>query len=652
MIITLKDGSTKEYDSPRSAYEVALDISEGLARAATAAQVNGKTVDLRTTISEDCQLSILTANDKEGLAALRHTTSHVLAEAVKNLFPEAKLAIGPSIETGFYYDFEHASFTREDLDALEKEMKKIIKKGEKLERFTLPRQEAIRFMEEKGEPYKVELIQDLPEDAEISFYSQGDFVDLCAGPHLMSTKGIKAFKLTSSSGAYWRGDEKNKMLSRIYGTAFAKKDELNAYLEQMEEAKKRDHNKLGREMELFTTVDVIGQGLPLLMPKGVIVIKELQRWIEDLEDNEWGYIRTKTPLMAKSDLYKISGHWDHYKDGMFVLGDEDKDKEVFALRPMTCPFQYYVYKAGQHSYRELPLRYSETSTLFRNEDSGEMHGLTRVRQFTISEGHLIVRPDQMVQEFKGCLALAKHCLETLGLQEDVTYHLSKWDPENTEKYIGEPEVWNETEEHIRRVLTELEIPFVEDVGEAAFYGPKVDINAKNVYGKEDTMITIQWDALLAEQFDMYYIDENGDKKRPYIIHRTSIGCYERTLAWLIEKYAGMFPTWLCPEQVRVLPISEKFQEYAQQVNDELKKNGIRSSVDNRSEKIGYKIHESRLARVPYMLIVGAKEEEDRVVSVRSRYLGDEGQKPLAEFIDGISREIRTKEIRKIETDQK
>ena len=652
MIITLKDGSTKEYDSPRSAYEVALDISEGLARAATAAQVNGKTVDLRTMISGDCQLNILTANDKEGLAALRHTTSHVLAEAVKHLFPEAKLAIGPSIETGFYYDFEHASFTREDLDALEKEMKKIIKKGEKLERFTLPRQEAIRFMEEKGEPYKVELIQDLPEDAEISFYSQGDFVDLCAGPHLMSTKGIKAFKLTSSSGAYWRGDEKNKMLSRIYGTAFAKKDELNAYLEQMEEAKKRDHNKLGREMELFTTVDVIGQGLPLLMPKGVIVIKELQRWIEDLEDNEWGYIRTKTPLMAKSDLYKISGHWDHYKDGMFVLGDEDKDKEVFALRPMTCPFQYYVYKAGQHSYRELPLRYSETSTLFRNEDSGEMHGLTRVRQFTISEGHLIVRPDQMVQEFKGCLALAKHCLETLGLQEDVTYHLSKWDPENTEKYIGEPEVWNETEEHIRRVLTELEIPFVEDVGEAAFYGPKVDINAKNVYGKEDTMITIQWDALLAEQFDMYYIDENGDKKRPYIIHRTSIGCYERTLAWLIEKYAGMFPTWLCPEQVRVLPISEKFQEYSQQVNDELKKNGIRSSVDNRSEKIGYKIRESRLARVPYMLIVGAKEEEDRVVSVRSRYLGDEGQKPLAEFIDGISREIRTKEIRKIETDQK
>ena len=651
MIITLKDGSVKEYDSPRSAYEVALDISEGLARAATAAQVDGETVDLRTVLDKDCQLNILTANDKEGLAALRHTTSHVLAEAVKNLFPEAKLAIGPSIDTGFYYDFEHESFTREDLDALEKEMKKIIKKGAKLERFTLPRKEAIRFMEEKGEPYKVELIRNLPEDAEISFYSQGDFVDLCAGPHLMSTKGIKAFKLTSSSGAYWRGNEKNKMLSRIYGTAFAKKDELNAYLEQMEEAKKRDHNKLGREMELFTTVDVIGQGLPLLMPKGVIVIKELQRWIEDLEDNEWGYIRTKTPLMAKSDLYKISGHWDHYKDGMFVLGDEEKDKEVFALRPMTCPFQYYVYKAGQHSYRELPLRYSETSTLFRNEDSGEMHGLTRVRQFTISEGHLIVRPDQMVQEFKNCLALAKHCLETLGLQEDVTYHLSKWDPADTEKYIGEPQVWEETEGHIRQVLTELEIPFVEDVGEAAFYGPKVDINAKNVYGKEDTMITIQWDALLAEQFDMYYIDENGDKKRPYIIHRTSIGCYERTLAWLIEKYAGMFPTWLCPEQVRVLPISEKFADYAEKVNAALKKNGIRSSVDNRSEKIGYKIRESRLHRVPYMLIVGAKEEEENVVSVRSRYMGDEGQKSLDTFIEEISREIRTKEIRKIQAEQ-
>ena len=650
MIITLKDGSKKEYAEAKSVYEIALDISEGLARAACAGEVDGEVVDLRTIVDKDCELNILTANDEKGLAALRHTTSHVLAEAVKNLYPDAKLAIGPSIDTGFYYDFDHESFSREELDALEKEMKKIIKKGAKIERYTLPRAEAIKFMEEKGESYKVELIQDLPEDSEISFYSQGDFVDLCAGPHLMSTKNIKAFKLISSSGAYWRGNEKNKMLSRIYGTAFGKKDELNAYLEQLEEAKKRDHNKLGREMELFTTVDVIGQGLPLIMPKGVIILKELQRWIEDLEDNEWGYVRTKTPLMAKSDLYKISGHWDHYKDGMFVLGDEEKDKEVYALRPMTCPFQYYVYKASQHSYRELPIRYGETSTLFRNEDSGEMHGLTRVRQFTISEGHLIVRPDQMVEEFKGCLALAKHCLETLGVEEDVTYHLSKWDPENKEKYIGEPEVWEETEGHIRSVLTELGIPFVEDVGEAAFYGPKVDINAKNVYGKEDTMITIQWDALLAEQFDMYFIDEKGEKVRPYIIHRTSIGCYERTLAWLTEKYAGMFPTWLCPEQVRVLPISEKYTEYAEKVQKELKANGIRSSVDGRSEKIGYKIREARLAKVPYMLVVGAKEEEEQVVSVRSRYLGDEGQKPLDEFISTICKEIRTKEIRKIEVD--
>ena len=601
-------------------------------------------------MEKDCEVSILTANDEKGLAALRHTASHVLAEAVKNLYPEAKLAIGPSIDTGFYYDFDHESFSREELDALEKEMKKIIKKGAKIERYTLPREEAIKFMEEKGEPYKVELIKDLPEGEEISFYSQGDFVDLCAGPHLMNTKGVKAFKLTSSSGAYWRGDEKNKMLSRIYGTAFSKKDELNEYLAQMEEAKKRDHNKLGREMELFTTVDVIGQGLPLLMPKGVIILKELQRWIEDLEDNEWGYVRTKTPLMAKSDLYKISGHWDHYKEGMFVLGDEEKDKEVYALRPMTCPFQYYVYKATQHSYRDLPIRYGETSTLFRNEDSGEMHGLTRVRQFTISEGHLIMRPDQMVEEFKGCMALAKHCLETLGVEEDVTYHLSKWDPDNKEKYIGEPEVWEETQEHIRQILTELNIPFVEDVGEAAFYGPKVDINAKNVYGKEDTMITIQWDALLAEQFDMYYIDENGEKKRPGIIHRTAMGCYERTLAWLIEKYAGLFPTWLCPEQVRVLPISEKYGEYAEKVQAQLKKNGIRSSVDNRSEKIGYKIREARLQKIPYMLVVGAKEEEEQVVSVRSRYLGDEGQKSLDAFMDAVCREIRTKEIRKIQVD--
>ena len=648
MKITLKDGSCKEYSEAKKVIEIAADISEGLARAAAAAQVDGKVVDLRTVIDKDCELNILTPNDEEGLRTVRHTTSHVLAEAVKRVFPDAKLAIGPSIDTGFYYDFEHEPFSREDLDKLEAEMKKIIKEGAALEKFTLPREEAIKFMEEKNEPYKVELIRDLPEDAVISFYRQGEFTDLCAGPHLMSTKSIKAFKLISSSMAYWRGDSSKAQLQRIYGTAFNKKEELNAYLEHLEDIKKRDHNKLGREMELFTTVDVIGQGLPLLMPKGAKIIQTMQRWIEDLEDNEWGYVRTKTPLMAKSDLYKISGHWDHYTDGMFVLGDEEKDKEVFALRPMTCPFQYYVYKAAQHSYRDLPLRYGETSTLFRNEDSGEMHGLTRVRQFTISEGHLIVRPDQMVEEFKGCLALAKHCLTTLGVEEDVTYHLSKWDPDNREKYIGEPEVWNETEQHIREILTELKIPFVEDIGEAAFYGPKVDINTKNVYGKEDTMITIQWDALLAEQFDMYYIDQNGEKKRPYIIHRTSMGCYERTLAWLIEKYAGKFPTWLCPEQVRILPISDKYADYAAKVEAQLKKNGILTTVDGRSEKIGYKIRETRLAKVPYMLVVGQKEEEENLVSVRSRFKGDEGQMALDQFINAICEEIRTKAIRKEE----
>jgi len=651
MKITLKDGSVKEYDSAKSVFEIATDISEGLARVACAGEVNGEVVDLRTMVEEDCTLNILTANDPEGLRVVRHTCSHVLAEAVKRVFPDAKLAIGPAIDTGYYYDFEHASFSREDLDKIEAEMKKIIKEGNKLEKFTLPRAEAIKFMEEKGEPYKVELIQDLPEDAVISFYSQGDFVDLCAGPHLMSTKGIKAFKLTSSSGAYWRGDSDRTMLQRIYGTAFNKKEELADYLEYLENIKLRDHNKLGREMELFTTVDVIGQGLPLLMPKGAKMIQTMQRWIEDLEDNEWGYIRTKTPLMAKSDLYKISGHWDHYKEGMFVMGDEEVDKEVFALRPMTCPFQYYVYKASQHSYRDLPLRYGETSTLFRNEDSGEMHGLTRVRQFTISEGHLIVRPDQMVEEFKGCLALAKHCLQTLGVEEDVTYHLSKWDPENKTKYIGEASVWEETQQHMRDIMNELNIPFVEDVGEAAFYGPKIDINTKNVYGKEDTMITIQWDALLAEQFDMYYIDQNGDKVRPYIIHRTSMGCYERTLAWLIEKYEGKFPTWLCPEQVRVLPISEKYEEYAEKVKAELKKNGVLVTVDNRSEKIGFKIREARLAKVPYMLVVGQQEEADGTVSVRSRFAGDEGIKSIVEFTEQICKEIRTKEIRKVEVQE-
>lgn len=649
MKVILKDGSSKEYENSMAVIDIARDISEGLARVACAAELDGKVVDLRTVVDGEHELNILTFDSEEGKRAFRHTASHVLAQAVKRLYPQAKCTIGPSIEDGFYYDFDMESLDRAALDALEKEMKKIVKEGASIERFTLPREEAIKLMQEKDEPYKVELIEDLPEGEEISFYQMGEFVDLCAGPHLMTTKPLKAMKLTSSSGAYWRGSEKNKMLTRIYGTAYTKKADLDAHLEHLEEIKKRDHNKLGRELELFTTVDVIGQGLPLIMPNGVKVIQKMQRWIED-EETRRGYMRTKTPLMAKSDLYKISGHWDHYKEGMFVLGDEEKDKEVFALRPMTCPFQYYVYKASQKSYRDLPCRYGETSTLFRNEDSGEMHGLTRVRQFTISEGHLIVRPDQMVKEFKDCIALAQYCLQVLGLEEDVTYHLSKWDPENKEKYIGDAEVWEETEGHIRQMLQELNIEFSEDVGEAAFYGPKVDINAKNVYGKEDTMITIQWDALLAEQFDMYYIDEKGEKKRPYIIHRTSVGCYERTLAWLIEKYAGAFPTWLAPEQVRVLPISEKYIDYAKKVEEQLKANDIDCSLDNRSEKIGYKIREARLKKIPYMLVVGQKEEEEGVVSVRSRFKGDEGQRSLEAFIDDISKEIRTKEIRKVEVE--
>ena len=645
MIITLKDGSKKEYSEAKSVIDVAFDISEGLARAACAGEVDGEVVDLRTVLDKDCELNILTARDEKGLAVLRHTASHVMAEAVQTLFPEAKVAIGPSIDTGFYYDFECQSFSRDDLDAIEKEMKKIIKKGAKIERFTKSREDAIAFFKEKNEPYKVELIEDLPEGEEISFYSQGDWVDLCAGPHLMSTKGIKAFKLLSSSGAYWRGDENKHMLTRIYGTAYATKDELKEHLTQLEEAKKRDHNKLGREMKLFTTVDVIGQGLPLIMPNGVIIMQELQRWIED-EEAKRGYIRTKTPLMAKSDLYKISGHWDHYKEGMFVLGDEEKDKEVFALRPMTCPFQYYVYKAEQHSYRDLPLRYGETSTLFRSEDSGEMHGLTRVRQFTITEAHNVIRPDQAEEELKNCFDLAYYVLSTLGLQDDVTYRLSKWDPANKKKYLGDEDYWNRTQEALREVLREKGVPFVEADGEAAFYGPKIDIQAKNVYGKEDTMITIQLDCAIAENFDLYYIDQNGDKVRPYIIHRTSMGCYERTLAWLIEKYAGKFPTWLCPEQVRVLPISEKYEEYANKVCAELKKNDIDVTVDNRSEKIGFKIREARLDKLPYMLVVGQQEEADGTVSVRSRFAGNEGTKSLDEFIDAICKEIRTKEIRK------
>lgn len=576
----------------------------------------------------------------EQLQTLRHSASHVMAQAIKRLWPDVKLAIGPAIDNGFYYDFdtEH-TFTNDDLEKIEAEMKKIAKENLKIERFELPRDEALELM--KDEPYKIELINDLPEGETISFYKQGEFTDLCAGPHVNYTGKVKAVKLLSATGAYWRGDEKNKMLQRIYGTAFKNKTELNEYLEQMEEARKRDHNKLGRELELFTTVDYIGQGLPIMLPKGARVIQLLQRFVED-EEQRRGWQLTKTPLMAKSDLYKISGHWDHYKDGMFILGDEEKDKEVYALRPMTCPFQYQAFLNRGRSYRDLPMRLNETSTLFRNESSGEMHGLIRVRQFTISEGHLMCTPEQLEDEFKGCLELCNFMLETLGLDEDVSYRFSQWDPNDREKYIGTPEQWDEAQGVMKTILDDLEIPYVVGVGEAAFYGPKLDIQIKNVFGKEDTLITIQIDQMLAEKFGMEYVDKDGTKKNPYIIHRTSIGCYERTLALLIEKYAGAFPTWLAPVQVKVLPISDKYMEYAESVKAELDKRGIRNELDTRKEKIGYKIREARLERVPYILVVGEKEQEEKAVSVRDRKNGDIGSMPMSEFMSLILDKIATK----------
>ncbi len=575
----------------------------------------------------------------------RHTVSHILAQAVKRLHPEVKLAIGPSIENGFYYDFDAPfSFTQEHLDALEAEMRKICKEKLPLERFELPRDEAVKFMEERGEPYKVELINDLPEGETISFYKQGDFTDLCAGPHLDTTGRVKGngIKLTSCTGAYWRGDSNRKMLQRIYGTAFPKKDELDAYLAAVEEAKKRDHNKLGRELEFFTTVDVIGQGLPVLLPKGARVIQLLQRWVED-EEQKRGYLLTKTPLMAKSDLYKISGHWDHYLDGMFVLGDPtDDSKECFALRPMTCPFQYQVFLNRMRSYRDLPMRLGETSTLFRNEDSGEMHGLIRVRQFTISEGHLVLRPDQLEEEFKGCLELAKYCLDTVGLLEDCTFRFSQWDPNNREKYIGTTEQWDEAQGIMGKILDDLGVEYSIGIDEAAFYGPKLDIQYKNVHGKEDTLVTIQVDQLLAEQFDMEYVDQEGKKVRPYIIHRTSLGCYERTLAYLIEKYAGALPTWMAPEQVRIMPMTDRNADYAYTIKSELEKNGFRVEIDPSNEKIGKKIREAQLAKVPYMLVLGDKEQEAAQVAVRNRKDGKTTVMPLSEFIEKLRYEVDNK----------
>lgn len=575
--------------------------------------------------------------EHDELQVLRHTASHVMAQAVLRLYPNTKLGIGPAIDTGFYYDFDtETPLTTDDLAKIEAEMKKIAKENLKIERFELPRDEALELM--KDQPYKVELINDLPEDETISFYKQGEFTDLCAGPHLGYTAKVKAFKLLSVTGAYWRGSEKNKMLQRIYATAFATKDELNAYLEQLAEAQKRDHNKLGRELHLFTTVDSIGQGLPIMLPKGAKMIQILQRFVEDTEYKH-GWLLTKTPYMAKSDLYKISGHWDHYKEGMFVMGDEEKDKEVFALRPMTCPFQYQAYLNEMRSYRDLPLRYNETSTLFRNEASGEMHGLIRVRQFTISEGHLMCRPDQLEDEFRGCLELAIYMLKTLGLYEDVSYRFSQWDSNDSDKYIGTKEQWDEAQSTMEKILNHLHIPYKVGIGEAAFYGPKLDIQIKNVFGKEDTLITIQIDQMLAEKFGMEYTDSDGTKKHPYIIHRTSIGCYERTLALLIEKYAGAFPTWLAPVQVKVIPISEKHADYAEKVTKALQAKDFRVETDYRNEKIGYKIRQAQLEKVPYMLVMGDKEIEEGKVSVRSREQGDIGTMTLDEFMNKISAEL-------------
>ena len=640
--ITLKD-NVKEFDAGVTVADVAKSIGAGLYKAACAGRVDGQVVDLRTELTHDCQLEILTFDQPEGKQAYWHTTSHIMAQAVKRLFPEAGFGIGPSIEKGFYYDFDlPRTLTAEDLPKIEAEMKKIIKENLPIERFLLPPAEAIELMKQQNQPYKVELIEEHAGKGEdISFYRQGDFVDLCAGPHLMSTGSVKAVKLTAATSAYWRGDSKNKSLQRVYGISFPKAAELEEHLAKVEEAKKRDHNVLGRQLEYFTTVDYIGQGLPIMLPKGARVLQTLQRFVEDTEKKR-GYQLTKTPLMAKSDLYKISGHWDHYRDGMFVMGDEEKDKEVFALRPMTCPFQYQVFLNRQRSYRDLPMRLGETSTLFRNEDSGEMHGLIRVRQFTISEGHLICTPEQLEDEFRGCVELANYMLETLGLAEDVTYRFSQWDPNNKQKYIGTVEQWDEAQGVMERILNHLGLEYSIGVDEAAFYGPKLDIQIRNVHGKEDTIITIQIDQMLAEKFGMEYVDKDGVKKNPYIIHRTSLGCYERTLALLIEKYAAALPMWLMPEQVRVLPISERLQDAANEVARKLEEAGLEVTCDHRSEKIGYKIREAQLEKIPYMLVIGDKEVENGVVAVRSRRDGDIGTMSIEDFIQKALEEVRTK----------
>ena len=644
--VELKGGVVNAYEDGISPAEIAKSIGMGLYKSVCAAKVDGNVVDLRTPINSDCKVELLTFDDVNGKKAFWHTASHILAQAVKRLYPSAKCAIGPAVDNGFYYDFDvEKPFTREDLDKITAEMKKIVKSKTAIEKFELDPDEAVALLESMNEPYKVELCKEHSDKGEkISFYKQDDFTDLCAGPHLMDVSAVKAIALTNCTGAYWRGDAKNAQLCRVYGVAFPKASMLEEHLTMMEEAKKRDHNKLGRELELFTTVDYVGQGLPILLPKGARIIQLLQRFVED-EEQRRGWLLTKTPFMAKSDLYKISGHWDHYQDGMFILGDPEKDDEVFALRPMTCPFQYQAYLNRQRSYRDLPLRYNETSTLFRNEASGEMHGLIRVRQFTISEGHLMCTREQLEDEFRRCLELAVFMLKTLGLHEDVSYRFSQWDPDDREKFIGTEQEWNEVQGMMGRILEHLEIPYEIGIGEAAFYGPKLDIQIKNVYGKEDTLITIQIDGFIAEKFGMEYVDKDGKKKNPYIIHRTSIGCYERTLALLIEKYAGAFPMWLAPTQVKILPIADRHLDYAYDIKKELEKYGMRVEIDDRSEKIGYKIREAQLEKVPYMFVVGDKDIENNQVSVRHRNDGDLGSMPLADFIDKAVKEIDSKEIK-------
>ena len=635
-----------EKDEVLTVYDAAQEAGL-ISRAVIAAKVNGTVCALTTPLDADAEVVLLTFADEEGAHVFRHSASHVLAQAVKRLYPETKLTIGPAIEGGFYYDFDSStSFTPEILKSIEDEMKKIVKENLKIERFELPREEAIALMKEKDEPYKVQLIEELPEDAVISFYRQGEFTDLCAGPHLFSTGAIKALKLTQCTGAYWKGDQNNKMLQRVYGTAFPSKDELKAHLERIEEAKKRDHNKVGRDLEYFTTVDSIGQGLPILLPKGARTIQLLQRWVED-EEQKRGYLLTKTPLMAKRELYKISGHWDHYLDGMFVLGDpHDETKECFALRPMTCPFQYQVFLNKKRSYRDLPMRLGETSTLFRNEDSGEMHGLIRVRQFTISEGHLVLRPEQLAEEFKGCLELAKHCLSAVGLWEDCYFRFSQWDPNRTDKYEGTAEQWNEAQSIMGELLDEyLGVGnYTIGIDEAAFYGPKLDIQMRNVHGKEDTLVTIQIDMLLAKKFGMEYVDSDNTLKTPYIIHRTSLGCYERTLALLLEKYAGALPMWMAPEQVRFLPIGDEQVAYCRQIADRMMDLGMRVTIDERNEKIGYKIREAQLEKVPYMLVIGEKEMTEGTVAVRSRKTGDMGAMSADDFVAFAKAQVDEKRL--------